>query len=235
MSSPAVYSSPRATATVSTVLLAVSGAAALASLGTGFRVYLEAGKLASDVEAADGSALMDAARLYDGIGLLQVVALVASAIAFVVWFHRVRVNAEVFDPHGHRFRRGWAIGGWFTPVVALWFPRQIAGDIWQAGARPDASGIRPQLPQTLLTLWWTTFWLSNAAYRFGSYSLGSRAAEFADGYQEAIGWLLLADLLSVVAAVLAVLVVQRLTAMQQQRFAESAAPAYGVHGGTVRG
>ncbi|MGW3233541.1 DUF4328 domain-containing protein [Kitasatospora sp. NPDC001095] len=235
MSSPALYRSPRPAATVSTVLLAVAGAATLASLGTGFRLYLEAGKLADDVEA-DGSALTDAAQLYEGVGFLQVVALAASAIGFLVWFYRVRVNAEVFDPHGHRFRRGWAIGGWFTPVVALWFPRQIAGDIWQATARPDASGIRMRLPQTLLTLWWATFWLSNAADRFGNHYLGTNAARYADGYQEAVGWLLIADLLSVVSAVFAVLVVQRLTAMQEERFTESAAPAYGgVHGGTVWG
>ncbi|MEU1285461.1 DUF4328 domain-containing protein [Kitasatospora sp. NPDC005856] len=197
-------------------------------------LYAEAGALATGAES-DGSSLMDTALLYDNVGLLQVVALAASAIAFVAWFHRVRVNAEVFDPRGHRFKRGWAIGSWFTPVVALWFPRQIAGDIWQASARPDASGVRPQLPQTLLTLWWAAFWASNVTGRIGSRYLDSASAKYADGYQEAVGWLLASDLLSVAAAVLAVLVVRRLTAMQEERFAVSAAPAYGVHGGTVWG
>ncbi|MFD4656713.1 DUF4328 domain-containing protein [Kitasatospora sp. NPDC058444] len=234
MPSPAVYGSPRTSATAATVLLSVCGATTLASLGVGVSLYAEAGALATGTES-DGSALMDTALLYDNVGLLQLVAMAASAVAFVTWFHRVRVNAEVFDPNGHRFKRGWAIGGWITPVVNLWFPRQIAGDIWQAGARPDASGVRPQLPQTLLTLWWAAFWISNATARIGSQYLDSASAQFADGYQQAVAWLLASDLLSVVAAVLAVLVVRRLTAMQEERFAAAAAPAYGVHGGTVRG
>ncbi|MGW7443069.1 DUF4328 domain-containing protein [Kitasatospora sp. NPDC054795] len=234
MPSPAVYRSPRAGATAATVLLAVSAATTLAPLAVGLRLYGEAGDLATGAES-DGSALMDTAQLYDNVGYLQVVALVASAVTFVIWFHRVRVNAEVFDPRGHRFRRGWAIGAWFTPVVALWFPRRIAGDIWQAGARPDASGVRPQLPQTLLNLWWATFWISNVTGRVGSQYLGSASAQYADGYQQAVGWLIASDLLLVVAAVLAVLVIRGLTAMQEERFTESAAPVFGLHGGTVRG
>lgn len=47
-------------------------------------------------------------------GILQTLTYVAAIVVFLVWFHRVRVNAEVFDPFGHRKKRGWAIGGWFV-------------------------------------------------------------------------------------------------------------------------
>lgn len=84
-------------------------------------------------------------------------ALLASAVTFILWFYRVRVNAERFNPHGHRLKRGWAIGAWFTPVAGLWLPRQIAADTWQASTRPDESGI-PPITHTLLNLWWGTLW-----------------------------------------------------------------------------
>ncbi|MFI2609781.1 DUF4328 domain-containing protein [Kitasatospora sp. NPDC018619] len=233
MTSPAVYRSSRAAATAATVLLAVSGAEALASLGTAVRLYGQVGDVADGVEVADGSALMDTANLYDSISMLQLVTLVATAAAFITWFYRVRVNAEVLDPNGHRFRRGWAVGGWFTPVVLLWFPRQIAGDTWQASTRPDASGVRPIAPQTLLNLWWATFLLFNALDRYGSNYLSS--AKYPDTYQQAVGWLVAAALTELACAVFAVLLVRRLTAMQEERVAESAAPAFGAYGGTVVG
>ncbi|MFE4517944.1 DUF4328 domain-containing protein [Kitasatospora sp. NPDC056783] len=232
MSSPAVYRSPRSSSVAATVLLAVCGAVTVASLGAGFLVYGEAGKVAGSDELADDSALMDAIGLHDAIGLLQTVAMVASAVTFIVWFHRARVNAEVFEPHGHRFKRGWAIGSWFTPVVLLWFPWQIAVDTWQASARPDESGVRLPHPQPLLNLWWGTFVLSNLIGRFGAQSASS--AKYADDYQDAVAWLIASDLVEVAAAVLAILVVRRLTALQEKRFIESAA-AYGAHGATVWG
>ncbi|MFF4921634.1 DUF4328 domain-containing protein [Kitasatospora sp. NPDC001261] len=233
MPSPALYRSPRPSSTAATVLLAVCGTATLASLAAGFRLYGEAGEFAADSDLADDSALTDAALLYDNVSLVQTLTLLASAVAFITWFHRVRVNAEVFDPSGHRFKRGWAIGGWFTPVVALWFPFRITVDTWTASARPDASGVRLPHPQPLVNLWWATFWLANATGRFGANYLNS--AKYPDDYQTALGWLLVSDVLEVVAAVFAVLVVQRLTAMQEERFAESTAHAYAVRGGTVRG
>ncbi|MFJ6618798.1 DUF4328 domain-containing protein [Kitasatospora sp. NPDC091335] len=235
MPSPAVYRSPRSSAIAATVMLAVSGAVSLVSLGTSVNLYGEVGTFAADVDLrlVDGSAVLDAYALHKNVGTLQVVTLVASVVAFIVWFHRVRVNAEILDPHGHRLRRGFAIGAWFLPIANLWIPRQIAGDIWQAGARPDGSGVRPRLPQTLLTLWWGASLGAGALARIGTVYTDS--AEYPDTYQQGVAWLIASDLAMVAAAVLAVLVVRRLTATQEQRFAEGATAAYGVHGGTVWG
>ncbi|MFI0902108.1 DUF4328 domain-containing protein [Streptomyces sioyaensis] len=59
-----------------------------------------------------------------------------------VWFHRARVNAEVFAPEYHEKARGCAIWGWSVPVVNLWFPRRVAIDILAAAPR------RPSGPDT---------------------------------------------------------------------------------------
>jgi hypothetical protein len=54
------------------------------------------------------------------------------SILFLVWFYRAGINAE---RHGYpqRRARGWAYAGWIVPIVNLWFPFQIMGDIWRAG------------------------------------------------------------------------------------------------------
>ncbi|MGW2372247.1 MULTISPECIES: DUF4328 domain-containing protein [Kitasatospora] len=226
MPSPAVFRSPKAAATAATVLLSVSGAASLFRLAVDVRLYGLVGDLLTNIDLVDDATIADADHLDQAASTVALVALVATAAAFITWFYRVRVNAEVLNPHGHRFRRGWAIGGWFTPLVALWFPRQIAGDIWQAGARPDESGVRPPLSQTPLNLWWTTFVVGNVLGRIGAQS--TNAAHYPDDYQQGVVWLIASDLLELAAAVFAVLVVRKVTSMQEERFAESAARAYGV-------
>ncbi|MFE9498788.1 DUF4328 domain-containing protein [Streptomyces collinus] len=43
-----------------------------------------------------------------------------------------RPDARLWPRHTNS--RGWAICGWFCPVVNLWFPRRVALDTWDAGA-----------------------------------------------------------------------------------------------------
>ncbi|MEU3555541.1 DUF4328 domain-containing protein [Streptomyces fragilis] len=189
--------------------------------------------------AAAGAAVIDVYTTH-AENQLMVVAAVAQAVAFsacgvvfLVWFHRVRVNAEVFRPDGHEMKRGWAIGGWFVPVANLWFPRRIAGDIWRASARAG----EPR-SEALLNLWWT-LWL-------GSWALGriaSRAYDSAfqgdaapvDAAGDGLLWMMASDGFDAVTAVVAAVFVLRLSAAQHEKavalaaaVAAETAPAAGV-------
>jgi Domain of unknown function (DUF4328) len=85
------------------------------------------------------------------------------SILFVVWFRRARINAE---RHGYRQRRarGWTFWGWIVPIVNLWFPFQIMGDVWRAGLPNQERGKTAWPP----ALWWTC-WL------LGGLGLGTHA------------------------------------------------------------
>lgn len=52
------------------------------------------------------------------------------SILFVVWFRRARISAEGRD-YRQRRARGWTFWGWIIPVVSIWFPFQLMGDIWR--------------------------------------------------------------------------------------------------------
>ena len=84
------------------------------------------------------------------------------SILFVVWFYRARINAE---RHGYpqRRARGWAFWGWIVPIVNIWFPFQIMGDIWRAGLPAEQRGETAWLP----ALWWTC-WLLSGLGIFGA-------------------------------------------------------------------
>ena len=83
------------------------------------------------------------------------ITIIGLSILFVVWFYRARINAE---RHGYQQRRarGWAFWGWIVPIVSLWFPFQIMGDIWRAGLPAGQRDETAWLP----ALWWTCWLLS---------------------------------------------------------------------------
>ncbi|MBC2901422.1 DUF4328 domain-containing protein [Streptomyces cupreus] len=156
-------------------------------------------------------------RLYSWTGMAQTAALIASVVLFLCWFHRVRVNAEVFSPFGHSKKRGWAIGGWFVPIIHLWYPRRITLDIWDASS-PWAA---PR-PHGLVNAWWTLWVISLIAGRasFTQYKQSKTPKEIQDAVQS----VLITDVLDIAAAALAIAVVLRLTRMQHEKALQGPAP-----------
>jgi hypothetical protein len=90
------------------------------------------------------------------------------SILFVLWFRRARINAE---RHGYRQRRarGWAFWGWIVPIVNIWFPFQIMGDIWRAGLPAGQRRKTAWLP----ALWWTCWLLSGLS--FGAQAMSANS------------------------------------------------------------
>jgi hypothetical protein len=87
------------------------------------------------------------------------IAILGLSILFVIWFRRARINAE---RHGYPLRRarGWAFWGWIVPIVDLWFPFQIMGDIWRAGLPAWQRRKTAWLP----ALWWTSWLISGLSF-----------------------------------------------------------------------
>ncbi|MFC3578409.1 DUF4328 domain-containing protein [Streptomyces yaanensis] len=155
--------------------------------------------------------------LYTAAGIVQTTALLSSVIVFLCWFHRARVNAEVFNPFGHAKKRGWAIGSWFTPVVNLWLPRRITLDIWDASSPSGA----PR-PHVLVNAWWTLWIISLLTDRVGFSAYGK--ADTATEIRDAVRQVMFADVVDIAAAALAILVVLRLTRMQHEKALQGPTP-----------
>ncbi|MEU9295605.1 DUF4328 domain-containing protein [Streptomyces sp. NPDC048266] len=139
---------------------------------------------------------------------------VATGVVFIVWFHRLRKNAEVWAGDLQSRKPGWAIGGWFVPIANLWIPRGIAVDIWRASRwQPYAADGAREL--TLLNSWWTC-WVVGTLVNWTSGQM-YKSAETVDAWLTATRWSLAGFVLDIVAAVLAILVVRRLTSMQHAK------------------
>lgn len=216
--------SPVALSRAVTVLLGVVIATDLFAIATGLRVRAVWDRFATDgamdVHGPDGPS---AERLYLVSGNVQGLALLVTAVVFIIWFHRTRRNAEVFDPTVQRMGPGWAVGGWFVPVANFWFPYRVASGVWEASAQTRPDGGWRALPRTALNLWWGT-WVATLLAARVTGRLWERAEEPAE-IARAAGLVAASDALDIVAAVLAILCVRAVTRMQTDRAAHSSAPA----------
>jgi hypothetical protein len=234
---PAQFSSPRGLATALTALLGVCiGLWALGVIADTRMMSVLTG-----IEDGDFSAFEDyddANDFYTGVGVLQLLGILGTGIVFIIWFHRSRVNAELFEPSGQRMGRGWAIGAWFTPVVNFWFPKQIANDIWRSSTPWGAAPGRG-----LLNAWWV-LWIINLVTSLlaGAFNTGDEildTQEELDEAQRQVSMTTLNDLVGIATAILALLVVRKLTQRQLVKYQQgpqgpqgmpSAPPPYGMPG-----
>ncbi|MEU5454359.1 MULTISPECIES: DUF4328 domain-containing protein [Streptomyces] len=215
--------SPVGLARAVTALLGLVIAADLFAIGTGLHLrglwqQVEAGG-ALNIYVGDGRT---AETLYGIAALSQGGALLATGVVFIIWFHRTRRNAEVFDPSVQRMGPGWAVGGWFVPIANFWFPYRVASGVWEASAQTRPDGGWRTVPRAPLNLWWGAWVVSLLCTRV-TERLWDRAVD-AEEVVRAAGLVAASDAVDIVAAVLAVLYVRAVTGMQVERALHGRAP-----------
>ena len=165
-----------------------------------------------------GSVSLDAARHADNtvsaLANLQLILYAATLIVWIFWFYRARVNAETWAPEMQRHGKGWAIGGWFCPIVQLWFPFTIAQDILNGTERKAEDRIYYGSPRPLLIAWWLTL---IASFIIGRIANSSGDPETLDEITSYVHLTIAQIIATTVAAVLAVFVVRQITNAQQTR------------------
>lgn len=230
-----VLRSPMGLANAVTALLAVVMLADVLHFGAAAYMRSVMGDVASGTGDVGRESVQRADTAIAASSLLYLLGVVGTATLFIIWFHRVRHNAEVFAPDTQRRTPGWAIGGWFIPFANLVIPRGIAQDVLRA-SQPDpyAAELRHH---RLLNAWWSLWILSNLFDRFASREYDT--AETPQAFHDAAGWLMAGSVLDLAAAVLAVLFVRKLTVAQNAKAmvgpALPPAPPHPAAGGPVPG
>ncbi len=159
------------------------------------------------------------------IGVLQFVLILGTAVAFLMWFHRVHKNLPGLGGRELKYTPGWAVGGFFVPFLNLVRPLRVMREVWHGSdpsslERDVASGgpfIRNQLgTPSLVGWWWALFLVSNF---FGN--IAARMA-FApnptlDQLQAMSRLLVFSDVLDIPSALVAMRLVARITGWQGER------------------
>lgn len=139
------------------------------------------------------------------------VAFVLAIGVFITWFHRAYRNLPRLGPVRPRHGSGWAIGTWFVPVLNLVRPYGMTWELWTAGdpTQHERFGSRAYRREQgkLIPAWWACWLVTIAA----SFELTVNDATSRLLPQ----WVGLP--FTVAGAVLAVLVVRRVTERQTSR------------------
>ena len=188
-----------------------------------------------DTEAAglllgDGDAGGD---LYLWVGLVQALWFLVTAGLWLAWFRRAYLNLPALGARRLRYRPWWAVGAWLLPLFSLFRPKQLLNDIWRASdpELPDQSDSWRRRPVAELLGWWWLAFLASVLVRSITTEAVHAAAdvmllgllpEQLDRFQASAGMQVLADLLTVLTGLLALRVVRRTTARQDDRAARLA-------------
>jgi Domain of unknown function (DUF4328)/Protein of unknown function (DUF2510) len=165
----------------------------------------------------NGTANIEDATTADRInvvaGIGYVLLIIITGIAFIRWLF-VAHASDRMNPDTQEHKSGWAIGGWFVPVLNFWRPFGVTIDL-----RRGVHGAFAQ-PTATMWLWWlavvasliadrvaAAYWMRVDSMEIQEFGEQLRAAVVADNVR---------SVLDIVAAVLAVLVVRQLTKLVRE-------------------
>jgi hypothetical protein len=154
------------------------------------------------------------------VGALQVVPLIATAVLFLVWIHRAHRNLPALNASGLKYSPGWAVGGWFIPIMNLWRPYQVTAEIWKAS---DPESVDPEgqtwqmVSVSPLLRWWWAFWIIGGVIGWFSLRFVFQEPEDLELLRMQSLAEVAADAMGIVTAVLAMLVVAHIDARQEEK------------------
>lgn len=105
---------------------------------------------------ADGELAIEILQI---IGILSLIAFVASALLILQWIYRSNYNARQLGAHNMKYTPAWSIAYYFIPVFNLWKPYQAMKEIWLASKNPVDGRFSKNAP--ILPIWWTLWLASN--------------------------------------------------------------------------
>lgn len=154
------------------------------------------------------------------MALIYAISGVLAGITFLLWYSRAYRNVEALGVSRPRWGRRWAIAYWFIPIVNLFRPKQVMNDIWR-GSDPKLSvhtiTVEKHPVSPLLHWWWAAWLLSVWVANFAIRRTFENDVPSIDNLRTEATAYVVTDVADVIAGVLAILVIRRITARQEER------------------
>ncbi len=152
-----------------------------------------------------------------GITLIVYVCLI---IAFCTWVYRASKNLGALNAAGQRFSPGWSVGWWFVPIMNLFRPYQVMREIWR-GSDPRVTDQDPSawqyVPPSPILGWWWGIWIVSNLIAIGVSRVLTSDDIPPEDLLTAHYFSLVWDGLTIVAAVMAFMLVRGITSNQDAK------------------
>jgi hypothetical protein len=137
-----------------------------------------------------------------------------TAIVWCVWQHRAQRNAIELAYRKLEFTPGWAVGWWFVPFANLFKPFQTVRELWKA----SHGGHNGRIVATWRVIgWWWGLWLGASVLE--RFIVRSGSMESLSDFIRSDTWEIVANGVMVVAAILAIMIVRSVVALQERAVA----------------
>jgi hypothetical protein len=145
------------------------------------------------------------------VGIVVAICYLSTIVVWLVWQHRGQSNLHALAIPRLTFSPGWAVGWWLIPIANLWKPFQTVRELWKASDGDEAWW---RLTTWSAIGWWWACWVAfNILYNTTIRFYGSETATV-NSYIIGDWTSISGDLVSIVAAVLAISIVRSVTDRQ---------------------
>ncbi|MGG8410346.1 DUF4328 domain-containing protein [Streptomyces sp. 12297] len=110
-----------------TAFLGVVALVDMLALGSDLAVYF----LTAPGDPGAEESLETAEHLQTVSSNFYALAFLCAAVTFLLWFRRVRLNAEWIRREGWERGRGWAVGAWFIPLANLRLDHSVPDGVFE--------------------------------------------------------------------------------------------------------
>jgi hypothetical protein len=154
------------------------------------------------------------------VGIIQLVLLVITGIAFLLWYTQAYRNVIALGIRNPRYSVRWAAWCWFVPIVNLFRPKTVMNDIYR-GSDPELPygdrGFTDFRVSPLLHWWWGLWIVGLLITRYATSQAGLNDVATINSVINAGKAYVAADLIDAVAAFMALLIVKRITERAELR------------------
>lgn len=139
------------------------------------------------------------------------------AVFFLIWIYRAHKNLKVFGATELKYSPAWAVASFFVPLLNIFRPYQVIAEIWKASAKDvrrggGATWKFEHIP-AYFGVWWGLWLLSGLLDFFSAFMI--LGGGLSNQQLVASRYRLVYDVVSITCALLAIVVVLRITARQE--------------------
>ena len=168
-----------------------------------------------------GQEVLDTARKVEAWSVIQILGIIATGIVWVCWQHRAQANLRPLGVADPKFSPGWAVGWWFIPFANFVMPYQTMTELWKGSGPHHGVAWRMQPTTALIPVWWGAWVLTQILDRAAAAMIPTadepNVPFLIQKVNDSLHWVIASDVVLIVAAVLAVMVVRGVDARQTAR------------------
>jgi hypothetical protein len=154
---------------------------------------------------------------FEVVRCLQGLAWLGTGAAFLAWIHLAYENLEALGVEERGYSPRWAVGAFFIPLLNLIHPLRVVRELWNTSDEAGTGEAMPHLGATSpwLLSWWGLLLASVAADPFAlrPFEGPERGLDLGGS----MAWVMAGAVLEMTAAVLAIVIVTRITRGQEER------------------